>query len=94
MTKIEEIIQTRFKNESAPGIGTFKDRPIKDCMIIYAEIYARKCLEIAAENARIQINYGTGIDRLTSLNYSEHNILHECFIDERTITNINLPDHE
>ena len=42
-----EIIKARFKDETAPPVGTFKDLPIKDCMAIYAEEYAKKCLDIA-----------------------------------------------
>lgn len=69
-------------------------KEIRDAMIGYAEQYAKKCLEIAANEARIQINNGTGIEWASSLSYSEYNILHECFIDNKTILNIQLPSHD
>lgn len=51
-----EIIKARFKDETAPPDGTFKDLPIKDCMAIYADQYAKKCLDLLAADLRAEGN--------------------------------------
>jgi len=108
MTKIEEILGSHFElinmngSKCEPDLETLQVAvstgldydTLIEAMEEYAEWYANKCLEIAAGNARIQVNCGTGIERVSSLNFSEYNILHECFIDDRTILNIDLPEHE
>lgn len=96
MNKIEEIIRDLGYGPANVFTTRFSFE-IEDIELIckkYAEYYAERCLEIAANEAKIQINSGTGIERVLSLSYSEYNILHECFIDDRTITNIKLPEHD
>lgn len=52
-------------------------REIKECMEEYAELYAKRCLEIAAENVRM-----AGI-------YEDYN----HWIVKESITEIKLPEH-
>lgn len=79
MTKINELIDSiwDFDGYSAPHIR----RIMKE----YAEIYAEKCLEIAAENATCDELFRYG-------KYDQEEVYFE--VNYKSITNITLPPHE
>lgn len=84
MSKIEELIDSiRWKyyhNECE-----FGGIDIEEIMKEYAEIYAKRCLEIAAENATCDelCRYGK---------YDQEEVYFE--VNYKSITNIDLPPHE
>ena len=83
MTRLEEIYQKHWENE-------FKELSFNNvlsqhnhvylAMKEYAEWYAKRCLEIAAENAESI----TDIDKY----------IYGSIVDKSSILNINLPNHE
>lgn len=82
MTKIEELI------DSLGNQYDWDDIQVSQIMREYAEFYAKKCLEIAAENA-------TGTPKYDFSNpYTSTLIEDSVNIDENSILNIKLPEHE
>ena len=78
MTKFEEIL-IRY-NLNSPGIPNSIEKPMKQ----YAEWYAKKCLKVAAEKA---LAY-----RKSVLANHYHQI--DIVVDQDSILNIQLPNHE
>jgi len=79
MTKTEEIAFKYVKGEH-PTQQMFSLLDVMSAMKEYAEIYAKKCLEIAAENALVFAPF--------------HSYMHGSkMVDKESITNINFPDH-
>lgn len=69
----DEIIITRLKDEKAPPIGNFKDLPIKDCMAIYAEQYAKKCLDLAYQALLERVGWYTSEeDAIKNIEFPKH----------------------
>lgn len=81
MTKIEELLETieRYQHTPEP-IDTYGYFDIVKIMKEYAEWYAQKCLEIAAEHAQSI----TDIDEY----------IYGSIVDKNTILNIKFPDHD
>jgi len=88
MTKIEEILE---RYNAYPESCFYQE--LIEALQLYAELYAKKVLELAAEKANIQINTGTKIYYLNSFDNKEFPE-HESFINKESITNIQLPPHE
>lgn len=85
MTKIEEIQQTVAKDFERYTLLNNDSYPIKQMMIQYAEWYAQKCLEIAAENVEL---YEEGYyNRNDDPDY-------RWVVNKESITKIQLPEHE
>jgi hypothetical protein len=85
MSKIEKLIK-KIKTKSLDyGIDVFDEYQIEQIMQEYAEYYAKKCLEIAAENVELfQEGY---YNRNDDLDY-------KWSVDRESITKIQLPEHE
>ena len=91
MSKIEEII-----NHYVPPIcqGDW----YKEMMKEYAEYYAKKCLKIAAENAKLSVDnwvHPKGYPYLM-VNQNPNRLEEENYfhVDQNSITNIQLPEHD
>ena len=83
MTLKELIEQYSYQNE---GVYTLID--IENLCKEYAKI----CLEKAAQETTIQINLGTGIEYRKEFNSDEYkHLFFECFINKKSIINIELP---
>ena len=80
MSKIEELIESIRNKNTGYDTQDFLDYSIERIMQEYAEYYAKKCLEIASNEARPKPEYFEG-----EIWYG---------VDSKTITNIKLPDHE
>lgn len=91
MNKIEEIIEKYDVHYGTPdslGYGCFMTSDMISAMKEYAEWYAKRCLEVAAENA-------TGIPIYDYSNPYNVIVLEDRVnIDFDSILNIELPDHE
>lgn len=85
MNKIEKIIDSGFNSD---GFVTFERENLKVVIKEYAEWYAYKCLKIAAENA-------TGTPAYDYSNpYTVILLEDKVNINENSILNIKLPEHE
>ena len=93
MTKIEEILEKYKSKTDHYADQDWYDENVEKAMIEYGEWYGKKCLEIAVDAAKIQINTGTKIYYLREFDSKEFPE-HESFIDRKSITNIQLPSHE
>jgi len=94
--KIEELIDAIVgKYVDVYDEQRFSREGIAEIMKQYAEYYAKKCLEIAAENATL-LDDGkpTGQQRIIweAYNTSRSDIEYE--VNKKSITDINLPEHE
>jgi len=84
MSKIEELISQKFFPDQLENLG-YVEKIITDLMKEYAEIYAKRCLEIASENVEM---FEEGFyNRIDDLEY-------KWSIDKGSILNIDLPEHE
>lgn len=94
MSKIEEIIQQTIESNGHWNGEFFDKNEMRLAMIEYAEYYLRLGLSIAAENATLHIDEGTGISRPPSVEYKEYGITHHVKVSNTSITNIQLPPHD
>lgn len=89
MSKIKKLISTVWnKTDSNEHIYDIYVSEIEDLMKSYAEYYAKKCLEIAADNAT-----GTPIYDYSNP-YTAILLEDKVNIDVDSILNIKLPEHE
>ena len=80
MTKIEELMNSVIVDGPVYPEQYFSIENIEKIMKEYAEFYAKKCLEIAVENAfYVPDRYGT---------------LSKKYVNKDDVLNINLPEHD
>lgn len=91
MTKIEEI---KYAVLEVTGATDYEDC-IDQCMKEYAEVYARKVLEVAMNNATILYNGQSTRDRIYYIEAYDSSRKEQTFqVDPDSILNIKLPEHE
>lgn len=95
MTKIEEILEKYKTKTDYYADQEWDYGSVKQALIEYAEWYAKKVLELAAENATL-LDDGkpTQQQRIIWEAYNTSRSDVEFEINKESITNIQLPAHE
>lgn len=98
MTKIEEILEKYKSKTDHYADQDWYDENVEKAMIEYGEWYGKKCLETAAENAKLSVGtwvHPKGYPYLM-VNQNPYRMEGEDYFytDQKSITNIQLPEHD
>ena len=95
MSKIDEIALKHILSGKRLDSQMYDVNSVKNAMIEYAELYTKKCLEIAANSANIRKEFtlGFGDANVYFVSETEENG-YIMFVNKESILNIKLPEHE
>lgn len=96
MTKLEELrVQAQSDPDYQNKDGSISTSGLKCLMKEYAELYARKCLIVAMNNATILHNSQPTRDRIYYIEAYSSSPKERVFqVNPDSILNIKLPEHE
>lgn len=98
MSKIDEIIRSIDPNaiNNWAHLDNWVLDDVEYCMKTYAEWYAKRCLDQAAENANLRCQGVTSLEEFYNLRIMTNDGFQDIMVDVNTesITNITLPEHE
>ena len=92
MTKIDELIKSICNKGTDYSPEWYSESDIEDIMIQYAEYYAKRCLQAAAENAKVIKVHGW--ESVKDIDDEFECGDYELRVYTKSITDITLPEHE